>query len=276
MGEGRHPPAVFELLDVATAGIAGNVFGLWATSSVPSLEGVVFDAASPALTAAPLWRAHFPADLDLAAAQMASAEATLQASQNGLVAAANRLEAFVEAQSAGLAFEASSAEVATSQPEAELLALLREIREGRPAVRFGLAEQLVEGWEQTAQRFQAFVDRLLQSIAHYAWVETHIQGQLLGRTRVRWIGDVDTVWLRALDAAQATVHHRTLALALASRDTLIRTLVLAVRSAAKVAVLLAVPGGTILALPAVWNFINQVLAEVRKYQERAKAVGNGD
>jgi hypothetical protein len=88
-----------------------------------------------------------------------------------------------------------------------------------------------------------------------------MQEDLLGQTTVSWSGDVNTVWRVGLSPEDVKLHQRTLALALQSRDTLLQILVMATQFAVKLSVLLAMPGGAILALPAAWKFINQVLAE---------------
>jgi hypothetical protein len=92
-----------------------------------------------------------------------------------------------------------------------------------------------------------------------------VQQELLGQTTVGWTGDVNTVWRLGISAPEVMLHQRTLALALQSRDTLLQTLAKATQFAVKLAqllLLLGTPGGVILALPAAWKFINEVLAEV--------------
>jgi hypothetical protein len=75
---------------------------------------------------------------------------------------------------------------------------------------------------------------------------------------------MDTVWSEDVRPDQAALHQCALALALASRDTMIRTFIIAARGAAKLSMAMATPGGAILALPAVWDFINRVTAEGKK------------
>jgi hypothetical protein len=147
-------------------------------------------------------------------------------------------------------------------PEAELSRLLDEIRKGTPQVSFGIGETVAGGWEEAARQVQVFLNQLQKFIAHYAWVETRVADQFLGRTAVSWAGDMETVWRERLAPEQAVLHQRALALALASRETLIRTIVLAARCAAKLSLLVAVPGAAILVLPAVWKFINLALADL--------------
>jgi hypothetical protein len=197
----------------------------------------------------------------LAATHLAEGKKRLETSRKTIKEAPDRLDAFVRSQSAGLSFDVSLEGREFAKPEAELLVLLSEIQEERAPVSFGLGEKLVGGWQQATNRFQAFVDQLLKSVGHYAWVETCIQEQCLGRTGVGWTGDTNTVWRQGLNTEQVELHQRTLTLALESRDTLIRTFVLAARGAVQLSILLTMPGGALLALPAVWKFVNQILKE---------------
>jgi len=304
MGEDGSPQAVFELCDGAQARTAPDVLGVWTTA--PSFDstqdrpfdgvypersrgtrdrsspaaGVAFDTTAVATAEPPVWRANLPADPNLAAAHLDSAEASLDASRAALTTAADRIDALVEereGQSTGLAFDVSAAGAELAQPERELLALLKDAEKGLPsvsgeAVSFGAGEDVGGGWRQATQQFQGFVDRLQQVVTHYAWVETHTQGQLLGRTTVGWTGDMDTAWQEGLDPAQAALHQRTLTLALASREMLIRTFVVVASGAARLSMLLSTPVGAILALPAAWKFINQVRDEIEKHQQITKEI----
>jgi len=262
--------------------------GFWEWTMVPPLDsaqdkpspadGVAFDSMAPETAGAAVWRANLPADPNLAAKHLDSAEEDIDASQKALTAATDRINALVEereGRSTGLAFDVSAAETELAQPERELLTLLEEAQRGKPSMSFEAGAGISGGWAQATQQFQGFVDQLRRVVGHYAWVETHIQGQLLSRTTVGWTGDMRTAWQEGLDPAQMALHQRTLRLALASRETLIRTFVLAASGAAKLSLLLTTPGGAILALPAAWKFINQVQAELEKHQQTTKEIKNG-
>jgi hypothetical protein len=220
---------------------------------------VAFDTGSG--SEAPLWHVNLPADTREAARQIAAGEASLEAARRSLNAASCRLDTFVRSQSSGLSFGVARAELSQARPEAQLLKALTEIREGRGAISFSLEEDRATWWTQSAPRIEAFVRRALQFIMHYAWVESEMEGRLLGRTAVSWTGDMDTAWQEDVHPDQAALHQRAVALALASRNTLIRTVIVAVRGAAGLSMAMATPGGAILALPAVWDFINRVTAE---------------
>ena len=52
--------------------------------------------------------------------------------------------------------------------------------------------------------------------------------------------------------------------------TVLQMFATAAEAAAKLSVLLATPAGGLLALPAAWNFVQQVLAGVAKFQESSQ------
>jgi hypothetical protein len=250
-------------------------FWEWTTAPRPPAGGVAFDATGAAADEVPVWRADLPADPNLATRRLDDAEEGLGASRAALTAAAERIDALVQEQEdrpTGLAFAVTAAEAELAQPERELMALLRGAERGEPVVSFEAGEAVSGGWRQVTQQFQGFVDQLLRVVAHYAWVETHVQGRLLAQTTVGWTGDTRTVWQEEMDPTQMALHQRTLTLALSSRETLIRTFVVAASGAAKLSMLLTTPVGAMLALPAAWKFINQVRAEIEKHQQIKKEV----
>jgi hypothetical protein len=111
------------------------------------------------------------------------------------------------------------------------------------------------------ESFHSFAEGLQGGTAKDARIETQIQGQTIAQTVVSLTGDVHSVWQEGVNAAQVALHQRTLALALGSRNTVLQTFSVAVQAALKLSVLLALPHGVILALPATWKFIHQLLGQ---------------
>ncbi len=252
---------VFELFDNTLAGTAPDVLGLWAMAPQSLTESAAFDTTSGRPPETPVWRVNLPADLNLAITHLTGGETRLNTFRKTMKQAPDRLNAFVKAQSTAQAFDTSPGRRELDEPERELLVLLNEIQAGRPPASFGLGEKLAGRWQGATDRFQAYVDQLLKSIAHYVRVETCVREQCLGRTGVGWMGDMNTVWRQGLRTEQVELHRRSLALALQSRDELIRTFVIAVQGAVQLSALLIAPGSAILALPAVWKFLNQMLTD---------------
>ena len=128
-------------------------------------------------------------------------------------------------------------------------------------------EHLIVGWQETAQQAWAFIDQVRLSLAYYARVETLAGGEPIGRTSVGWLGDVQTIWSARADRERAALHQRALALALATRAAWSQLVLHIGVGAARLSTLLAVPGGAFLAIPAAWQFLRQLLADLRQIQQ---------
>jgi hypothetical protein len=163
----------------------------------------------------------------------------------------------------------SGADGTWPQPEADLLHLASQLQGER--VSYGLGQMLGVDLGQIGDQFRQSLRRFFQLLTHLAWVETQLQGQLLGQTTVSWTGQTRTVWAAGLVPGQQALHQRNYALAMASRLTLLRTMVIATQGAAKIGVLLGMSGGVgaVAALPVAWRYVSQILAEVQRYQEVA-------
>lgn len=272
--EDGSPRAVFELCDAVPAGPETDLLGLW--TMVPSgaamdqtpAGDMAFGAPEMMAGQAPVWRANFPADPNRIATHLGEAKNKLATAQAALAATPARLDAFVAQGQAGLSYSYSlpAPGAGPTRPEDELSLLLAGIQGGGPMMDYGVGDQFVGKWKEARQVFQAFADRLQQMIAHFAWVETRVAGDTVGRTRVTWTGDVDTFLQDQLEPDRMRLHQHTLNVALVSRRTLLRTSTLVISGAVKLSVLLATPGGLVLIFPAVLRFINQV----RELEERQR------
>ncbi len=272
---------VFALVDGVPTGGTPDVLGPWAV--VPELAAgspagaLAFDLGAGAGGAAgtvSVWRADLPADRRLAVARVAGGEERQAAAEDALTEAAARLDALIASRAAA-SFDVSGE---PAPAEAALLGALAELEGERTAISYGLGDALAGGWARAEAQFEAGAARLRQLVAGDAWVETRVEGLLLGRTAVGWTGDAETVWAIRGDPALGELHGRTVGLVLASRAATLRALALAARGAVTLSVLLA-PGGALLALPAAWRFVTDVVHQVEasrgRKQERMKGVGRG-
>lgn len=264
-GDGRRRP-VFELCDAAPAGPEPDVLGLWTPVPLPERGATAFDALDGGTDAVPVWRANYPADPGLLAADLDEAWKQLEAAEAALAAAPTRLDAFVMQGQSGTAYALTAEGTPQGLPEQDLDLLLGEIRGVAPTTSYALDDLSVGRLDLALEAFQAFADRFQQVVAHFAWVETRVEGRLVGRTAVTWTGDVDTLMADWLDADQMGLHQQTLSLALASRRTVLRTSSLVIANAVKLSALLTTPGGFVLAIPAMLRFINQLRKELRGKQ----------
>jgi hypothetical protein len=261
----------FQLFDSGVAEVTPDLFGVWEAAPGPPEGEVSFAAPGAEMPAdePPVWSVDLSPDLTHAAAELDTGLARLEASSGALAAAQSRLNALVartQAQEAGVSFGVAAAEPDLPGPERELLRDLAQIKGGDEAVSFGLLSSRAD-LEAAEQQFKAVMERVGRSLVYYALVETKLEGVLQGRTSVAWSADSRTLWLAEARPEVLGLHRRSLALAIASRGTLIRTFALTAQGAVKLSALLAAPGGALLALPAAWKFVNQVLAEVRQYRE---------
>jgi hypothetical protein len=262
-GDGLSRP-VFQLCDAAQDGPEQEVLDLWTPVPGRSLEAMAFDAPAGATAESePIWRADYPAEPDLIEKHLNEARKSLDAADVAVAVAPARLDAFVSQGQAGVAFAVPGLDARSAEPEGELSLLLGELRGDGLMVSFDPNDPHAGKLDQAVQSFQAFTDRLNRMIGHLAWVETRVEGRLVGRTAVSWTGDVDTRVLEQLEAERVRLHHQTLELALASRRTMLRTSSLVISSAVKLSVLLATPGGIVLALPAVLRFIRLLRKELK-------------
>ena len=246
---------------------SGDVLDLWADDALTAADnmagGVSFDV-SMAAPVPVLWQVNLPEDLALAAARLGESEDSLLRSQEVLTTAADRLHQMQPTNpAAALSFGIESE---APRPESELLALFQAAPQ---AVSFGVRDDLAApemGWEQAQQVFQSLMDKLRQSVADCLLVETRIAGRLLAHTSVNWSGDVQTVWPGGKSLDEVMLHQRTVALALKSRETMLKMFAASVQMAISLSLRLSLPGGPLLALPAVLRFIKQML-ELQKNRQ---------
>ena len=239
------------------------VFQLW--QPAPQASDISFEAAATdePVPQVSLWSLDLPADPEQAAATLAQAEAQLQATQALLDEAPARLEAFAARLQSGADEQfglESTGEVSIGAAETALLPWIDALEPGQ--VSFG-GEGLSRGdvGDAIAELRQA-VDRLLGQVLHLARVETRQQGTLLASSLVDWTGDLDTAWKPAVSPEEQSLHQRSLALALKARIALLRIIMTTTQGAVKIAALIAAPGGALLALPAAWKYVQQLLTAV--------------
>jgi hypothetical protein len=212
-----------------------------------------------------------------AAATLAGAEAVLVAAEQSLPGATVRLERLV----AGLGSEADyavQAGAAPGPPEIGLWAALNDLAARGPggsSVSFGPVTSPSGAWDRAAAGFREYCAQVRGLIVRETWVETEAGGRLLARSALGRSGNTATAWRAGIGADEAALHGRTVALALGSREALLRTLVLSVRGAGLLAATAVGPGGVLLALPAAWRFVEDVRAEAGAARARREEARSG-
>jgi hypothetical protein len=242
------------------------VFQHWQPAP-PASSDVSFEAAATPVEQVSLWSLDLPADPEAAAATLAQAEAQLQATQALLDETPARLEAFAARLQSGAEAHfglESAGEASIGAAEAALLPWIDLLQPGQ--VSFG-GEGLSRGDVSAAiSQLRQAVEDLLGQVLYLARVETRQQGALLASSLVDWTGDMDTAWGEAVSADERSLHQRSLALALKARIALLRIILTTTQGAVKISALIAAPGGALLALPAAWKYVGQLLAAISEAQ----------
>ena len=104
-----------------------------------------------------------------------------------------------------------------------------------------------------------------------ALVETSLDGRVIGRSALSLGGEVRTVVEPGAPADHARRHADAVGLTVATRAVVVRVAAVVFVGVAAVAARLVLPGGPIVALPAVWRFANRLVAEASS----ASAVPSG-
>ncbi len=214
-----------------------------------------------------VWQARLPADLVAAQIALQQATAQLLAHEAALATVEQRLQRAITG--------AVSFGPTLPQAEQTLLNLIARAQSMPDGVSFGLGDEIQSRWQAAQEQIIAFGAQAREALSAYATVETMQEGQLIGRTRINWHGDARSILRARIDPTQIALHQRTLALALRSRAGLIRMIGLVGRGAAIVAAMLTAPAGAVLALPAVWQFVQEILAEGRQSVNYRAPEGGG-
>lgn len=266
--------AVFE-----TSGM-DDPLGLW-TSTVPAAGTVSFsvggDEPDPQ-PAEPVFRVNLPADNAAASQAMDAREQyirNLDAALNNVPARLDGLVARTQerqqkAAQGGVSFDVSSAEETESGPESDLLSLLDDAEAEEKAqsgeVSFGLQETASAALEQAKAGFETLTEQISREVLHFAWVETTIADALLARTTIGWTGDAQTAFAQGVNDFQVVLHNRNLRIVTQTRNIRLRLFITIATGAAKVSALLTTPTGAVLALPAVYQYVMQIIAQVKQLQ----------
>lgn len=249
--------AVFELTLPGEEPV--GLVGPWEAGLAP--VSYALEEAGPA---APVWKVSLPADPLEADQALVQAEAQVAAAEAALESVPARLDELTASRGAGLSFEASA-----YGPESEMFGLLeqaRQLEQGRGVESYALGDAAFAAWEQARLQFEAFTGQLQREVMHFAWVETNVAGRLLARTTVGWSGDSDTVWLVDLGADEIALHRRSLQVAVKTRALRMRMFSTVTGGAAKLSMLLTSPAGALLALPAAWKYVTEILALIKNHQ----------
>lgn len=246
--------AIFELIDRPGAPAPP---GPWQTRPAAPAS---FSARAGGEPAGPVWRIELPDDPAAAWAALRAAEAELGRHEAALDGAPARISALAAAGGA-----ASFSTTGLPAPERQLLALLGGAggAGGETAGSFSTRGAAPPSWAEAEERFRAFVAQVQEAVSNYAVVETRVGGGLVARSTVSWTGDMRSLLGAAPTAGQREAHRRAVGLALRSRAALLKSFGTVMRGATLVAVMAGSPAGALMAMPAAWRFVDQLVSDLR-------------
>jgi hypothetical protein len=232
--------------------------GLW---HVPPSRGVAFSQVA-ALPDEPTWRIELPESPERAQAILASQIQATERTHEDLARVNQELTGIDRTE-----------RVSFSMPDGTpdpLLAQKTELWDALDAFQSPVSYSLFDRKdtkrknEESHRQWLAFVERVQQIVANYARIETTLDDFDVGLTTVGWTGDFETTWQPGVTIEMMHTHRQSVHLVLSSRIAWIRIVSVVATGAAGLAVKAAVPGGQVLLIPAVWKFVRDVLAELRK------------
>jgi hypothetical protein len=215
----RLDPVILEMTLPGETGPAADLLGVWRS---PPAGG---DGPSGQELAV-VWRAEFPAKARRRRAALASNAYLLRRAGEALPFAESYL-AYAGQAAPGAARPYSLAAPDLDEVERQLEHSLGQARQierlaQTPGAAYATPGEIYAEIKQAVQDTLQFYENLRRAVAHMAWVETVIGGQMVGRTSVGWLGDFHTSLQPRLDPAQAADHRRLVQQALASRQAILR------------------------------------------------------
>ena len=223
---------------------------------------------STASIGASTFRLDLPADSQAAARYLDQLTAQLQDATALLDSALARLDDLILRLQNQMANLDEAWASALLEPEAEVVFLLAEInRRSRPGTDAGLGLRLGGtpggSLNQALSQFPGEAGRLFQFVGNNTWVETRLQGVLISRTVLYSGGTADILLAQSGPSGLLELHHRSLALAVASRRFFLRLFCVVLQGAGKLSsLLMPSPAAATLALPVTWRFAIRLCSPV--------------
>ena len=134
---------------------------------------------------------------------------------------------------------------------------------GPEGVSFGLLAEASDVLGHAKEKFESLLEQVNREVLQFAWVEMRMADQLIARTKMGWNASY-TIWINAISTEQMFLHKRTLKVVSLTRNLKLRMLLTVAVGAVKMAPLMVTPGGTALALPAVYGYVKKILENVKQ------------
>jgi hypothetical protein len=246
-------------LHTAAGPVDEPIIALWRAApagDIPtSAQGELAAPAAPSELDRPIWRVVLPANVAEARSILEGGGRTLAEEEQALTRTYSRLELL--AGDLG-----RSGPHNLRGPDAELVASL--VQSGSVgAVSFDVETGSTAGLaDRAGDWLRETWDGLGALVARTTWTETEIEGRLIARSALGRTGDTLTAWIDGVTDEEASLHNRAVQLALASKQALLRKVSLVIKGALMITGFVAAPGSALLAIPAIWRYLNQLRAEL--------------
>lgn len=255
---------------------AEDVLGLWTSVPAATAGGQVSFGIgeTPSQLEGEVYRSNLPGDLLQARQVFNDSDAALERVRAALEGVPDRLDGLVsrtqqrrQAQAgSGVSFAAGGTDLEPGA-EGELLSMLAEAdQSGQTAVSFGIGEIASDAWNAAKAQFDTLIQQLDRDVLHFAWVETSQDDRLLARTTVAWGGDMQNLYEVDIDSDESNLHEHTIVTVTLTRHLRLRLFATVVAGSFKAASLMIAPGGAVLALPAIFNYVTKIVAQARELQ----------
>ncbi|HEX5839416.1 MAG TPA: hypothetical protein VFY26_16385 [Anaerolineales bacterium] len=263
------PSGLFEIVGADS----DDPLGLWTARQDQPIHFGMDDETLASPTNTLVYRIQLPEDMAAADSAFREREESMRQSARALESIPERLESLVlHTQLQQKTSGSQPVHFGTDMlpdPEAELLSLLLVVDTGTESVPlpegqvdFGIMDEVVlPGIEQARAQLKALLEQLNRELLHFAWIETVLADQIMARTSVRWTGHLNTIWTDGISPSHVSLHARSLRLATHSRALKVRLATTVMSGAAKISALMVNPAGALLALPLVYRYASQILAQ---------------
>lgn len=149
----------------------------------------------------------------------------------------------------------------TNNPETQLHHQLTHLT---APVSFGTAPSAeAETWQNHLAGYQEFMRQLLQLLSPTLLAETRLEEYLQATTTVSLTGSIKTTWQTQASVTQCQLHQQTLNLSLESRVAMLQLAGQISAGAAALAAKFNLPGGQLMALPAAWAYLKEIMTQTQ-------------
>ncbi len=241
---------------------AGALEALGFPAAEPPAE-TSFAAGGETATTALVWDVNLPAGRNEAWQTLRRQRLTLDVTQASLADAGRQIAALNPAPR-DVAFSAQ-ADGGPDPAAARLLDTMAYFREeAHLSTSFGLGwPRLPEGWHESVAGFRHFATDTIRLLQPTMRIQTRLGGALVAISEVRLDGDLTSHWGAEYGAADAEMHAESVMVTLQSRQALLQLLGEAIAGATTLAGRFALPGGVLLAAPAAFRFIRDIVEQSR-------------